>query len=111
VLPLSISLILSFPKGHPLAAYFFFRVFQSYLPFLLRFPSRTCIRRQFPRKITNQVGLPSFYYMEDITSPLDLESKIIRHELIQVQLLNVTPFALRHPFSLPLSSSGATEQF
>jgi len=35
VLPLQISSILSFPSGHPVAAYVFFLVFLSLLSFLL----------------------------------------------------------------------------
>jgi len=42
VLPLSISSILSFPEGHPVAAYVFFLIFpsllsffQAYLPFIV----------------------------------------------------------------------------
>jgi hypothetical protein len=37
VLPVSISTILSFPQGHPVAAYVFFLVFPSLLSFLLSF--------------------------------------------------------------------------
>jgi Sec-independent protein secretion pathway component TatC len=37
VLPLSISSILLFPEGHPVAAYFFFLVFPSLISFTLSF--------------------------------------------------------------------------
>jgi len=49
VLPLTIYCILSFPQGHPVAAYFFFLVLPSLLPSI--FPSITCFRRQFLRSI------------------------------------------------------------
>ena len=37
VLPLSISVILSFPEGHPVAAYVFFLIFPSFLSFFLAY--------------------------------------------------------------------------
>lgn len=68
------------------------------LPNISTLPSnisfKNVFRRQYPRKMINQVSLPSLHYVEDITSPLGFESKIIRHESIQVQLLNVTPSAV-----------------
>ena len=45
------SRILSFPEGHPVAAYIFFLVFLSHPSFPLFFPSITCFRRQFLRKM------------------------------------------------------------
>ena len=51
VLLLPISRILSFPEGHPIAAYIFFLVFPSLLSVPRFFPSITCFRRQFLHKI------------------------------------------------------------
>ena len=48
-LPLSISSILSFSQGHPVAAYVFFLVFTSPLPPPSMFPSIKCFRWQFLR--------------------------------------------------------------
>jgi len=54
-LPLSISCILSFPKGHPVAAYVFLLVFLSLLPTI--YPSTTCFIRQFLSKIWTRTPL------------------------------------------------------
>jgi hypothetical protein len=51
LLPFSISSILSFPQGFPVAAYVFFIVFPSLVSFPLFFLQKTCFRWQFIRKI------------------------------------------------------------
>jgi hypothetical protein len=54
--------------------------------------------------MTNQVSLPSPYYTEYITSPLEPKSKNIVYQLTQVQLLNGKPPAVpfRRPFHRPM---------
>jgi hypothetical protein len=49
-LPPSDESIVSSPEGHPVAFYFFFLLFRSLLPSFI-FPSLTCRRRQFIRKM------------------------------------------------------------
>ena len=55
----SISSILSFPYGQPVAAYFFFLVFTSIPPFIFR--SVMCFKTLPMQDVTNQINLVSFY--------------------------------------------------
>ena len=71
VLHLSISSILSFPSGHPAAAYVFFISCNFYLPCILL--SVTYFRRQFLHKMwTNQLPLLYFIVCRIFLSTLTL---------------------------------------